>query len=274
MPDARRRPYRRPVAAVPKAAMAAPTVPDAELRDLLAAIGAADSVELKLTVPDGERRSAVTALGLDPLDAQLRQIWFLDTATLDLDTGGLVARVRRIQGRPHDSVVKLRPVVPDRLDEGLRRSPNFEVEVDAMPGGHTCSASLKGRVGPTAVLDAVAGRRAVRKLFSREQRAFFEAHAPPGLHLDDLSFLGPINVLKLKCRPPGLDRRLAVELWFYPDGSRIMELSTRCRPDEAFQVAAEARVALSELGIDLTGEQQTKTRMALTYFSRELLGVG
>jgi len=247
-------------------------MPDDELLELLGTLGGADSVELKLTVPDSERRSAVTALGLDPLDAQLRQIWFLDTAALDLDKSGVVARVRRIQRRPHDSVVKLRPVVPDQLDKALRRSPNFVVELDAMPGGQTCSASFKGTVGSSAILDAVAGRRPARKLFSREQRAFFEAHAPEGSALDDLAFLGPINVLKLKTTPPGLDRRMTVELWLYPDGSRILELSTKCRPDEAFQVAARARGCLTELGIDLTGEQQTKTRTALTYFSRELLG--
>jgi hypothetical protein len=140
-----------------------------------------------------------------------------------------------------------------------------------MPGAHTCSASLKGRVNGAAILEAVSGRRAARKLFTREQRAFYEQHAPEGLALDDLAFLGPINVLKLKCRPPGFDRRLAVELWLYPDGSRIMELSTRCDTKEAFQVAAEARSALADLGLELTGEQLTKTRTALNYFSQELL---
>jgi hypothetical protein len=272
MPGLRARRTFASVPAVRNATKAVRTMPDEELVELLGTLGGADSVELKLTVPDSERRSAVTALGLDPLDAQLRQIWFLDTATLDLDKAGVVARVRRVQRRQHDSVVKLRPVVPDQIDKGLRRLPDFVVELDAMPGGHTCSASFKGTVGRSAILDAVAGRRPVRKLFSREQRAFFEAHAPEGLALDDLAFLGPINVLKLKCTPPGLDRRLAVELWLYPDGSRILELSTKCRPDEAFQVAATTRGCLTELGIDLTGEQQTKTRTALTYFSRELLG--
>jgi hypothetical protein len=252
----------------------APVRSDAELRDLLEALRGADSVELKLTVPDTERRSAVTALDLDPLDAQIRQVWFLDTRDLDLDRSGVVARVRRIQGRPHDSVVKLRPVVPDQLDKRLRRSPNLVVEVDAMPGGHTCSASLKGSLGSSAVRDAVAGRRPVRKLFSREQRTFYESHAPEGLGLDDLAFLGPINVLKLKCRPPALGRRLAVELWLYPDGSRIMELSMRCGTEEAFEAAARARAFLSDVGIDLTGEQQTKTRAALAYFSHELLEQG
>ena len=36
----------------------------------------ADSVELKLTVPDPERFATVNALGIDALDAQIRQIFF------------------------------------------------------------------------------------------------------------------------------------------------------------------------------------------------------
>jgi hypothetical protein len=63
---------------------------------------------------------------------------------------------------------------------------------------------------------------------------------------------------------------MVAEMWLYPDGARIFELSTKCLPDEAFQVAAEARLFLSEHGIDLSGEQQTKTRTALEYFAAEL----
>jgi len=119
-----------------------------------------------------------------------------------------------------------------------------------------------------AIAQAVAGERPPRKLFSKEQRAFFSAHAPEGVALDDLSVLGPIFVLKLRISPKELDgRRLVSEVWLYPDGSRILELSTRCEPDEAFRVAAETRVFLSGLGIDLSGEQQTKTRKALEYFA-------
>ena len=57
-------------------------------------------------------------------------------------------------------------------------------------------------------------------------------------------------------------------MWFYPDGSRVAELSTRCAPDEAFQVAAEARAHLAQAGVDLSGEQQTKTRKALKFFAK------
>jgi hypothetical protein len=75
-------------------------------------------------------------------------------------------------------------------------------------------------------------------------------------------------VLKLRLEPPELGRRLVAEMWIYPDGSRVLELSTRCETNEAFQVAAEARAFLVARGIDLSGEQETKTRKALRYFTR------
>ena len=243
---------------------------DAELGQLLALTTDADSVELKLTVPDSERRSTVTALGMDPLNAQIRQVYFFDTPDLTLDKHGVVVRARRVQQRADDSVVKLRPVVPSELPDGLRKAKNLVVEVDAMPGGYVCSASFKGTLGTTDVNDVAAGKRAIRKLYSKEQRAFFTAHAPDGIGLDELSVLGPITVLKLKFSPEGYGRRLVAELWFYPDGSRILELSTKCAPNQALQVAAETRAFLSSQGMDLFGEQQTKTKTALEYFSRNL----
>lgn len=228
----------------------------------------ADSVELKLTVPEPHQRSSIAALELDPLQAQIRQVFFFDTPELALDAAGVVVRARRIQGKGADSIVKLRPVTPSELPEELRRSGAFRVEVDALPGGFVCSGTLKGSPDPDDVLEAASGKLPLRKLFSKEQRRLFAAHAPEGAALDDLGVLGPIFVLKLRLEPPELGRRLVAEMWIYPDGSRILELSTRCETNEAFQVAAEARAFLLERGVDLSGEQETKTRKALEYFAR------
>ena len=247
----------------------APRLSDEQVAELLDLTRDADSVELKLTVPELHQRSAIRALQLDPLDGQIRQVFFFDTPDLALNEKGIVVRARRIQGKGNDSVVKLRPVVPDQLPGDLRKASSFVVEVDAMPGGYVCSGSFKGKLPPSAVQEAVEGTTRLRKLFSREQRAFFEAHAPDGLALDDLAVLGPIFILKLAFTPEEFARRMVAELWLYPDGSRILELSTKCAPTEAFQVAAEARAFLTERGVDLGGEQQTKTKTALEFFSRE-----
>jgi hypothetical protein len=75
---------------------------DDDLQQLLKLIGGADSVELKLTIPDESRRSAVASLAMDPLDAQIRQAFFFDTPDLALDKAGVVVRARRVQGRNAD----------------------------------------------------------------------------------------------------------------------------------------------------------------------------
>jgi hypothetical protein len=242
----------------------------AQLQEALALMRGADSVELKLTVPEEQRYGSAAALGIDPLDARVRQVFFFDTPDLSLDRAGVVVRARRIQDAAADSVVKLRPVVPEELPAKVRREPTFGVEVDVMPGGFVCSASFKGASTNDVVREAARGTVPLRKVFSKGQRAFFEAHAPEGIGLDDLAVLGPVNVMKLKFRPDGFAGKIAAELWFYPDGSRVLELSTKCAPTLAFQVAAEAKAYLSERGLDVSGRQQTKTRTALTYFSKQL----
>ena len=109
-----------------------------------------------------------------------------------------------------------------------------------MPGGYVCSASFKGQAR-ASVKETMDGQLPIRKLFSKPQRSFFATHAPEGLELDDLLVLGPITAFKLKVLPAGLERKLAVELWLYPDGSRIMELSTKCAPADWFEATTQAR---------------------------------
>jgi len=251
-----------------------PTFSSEELTQLLSLIKDSDSVELKLTVPESDQRSTVVALGMDPLEAQIRQVFFFETPDLKLDKAGVVVRARRIQGKGNDSVVKLRPVEPADMPAKLRKSPAFRVEVDALPGGYVCSGTMKGLLASTDVQTAVAGDLPVRKLFSKEQRAFYAAHAPEGVALDDLAILGPIFVLKLRMRPKELNRRLVAEVWLYPDGSRVLELSTRCGTTEAFQVAAELRAFLGARGVEVSGEQETKTRKALEYFAKTFRNAG
>jgi hypothetical protein len=251
------------------AATMPPGFSNEELVRLLELLEGADSVELKLTVPEPHQRSAVAALDLDPLEAQIRQVFFFDTPELDLDAHGVVVRARRSQGKGGDSIVKLRPVVPSELPDELRRSGSFRVEVDALPGGFVCSGTLKGSPDSADIRRAANGSLPAHKLFSKEQRQLYAAHAPQEIGLDDLTVLGPIFVLKLRQVPSDLGRKLVTEMWIYPDGSRILELSTRAGTNEAFQVAAEARAYLAGHGVDLSGEQETKTRKALEYFARE-----
>ena len=240
-----------------------------ERQRLLSLLDHVDSVELKMSVPDADRHSAVAALDLDPLDADLVQVWFFDTPDLELEAGGVIVRVRRTRTRD-DATVKLRPVIPDEIPADLRARSGFGVEIDALPTGFVCSGRLKKKLKPGTVRSTLRAGDPPRVLFSKAQRAFFEQIAPPGLDLDRVQPLGPITVLKLAFVPEDFDRRMVAELWTYPDGSRILELSTKCKPSATFQVAAETSTFLESRGINLDGVQQTKTKTALEYFAGEL----
>ena len=243
-------------------------VKEEEIERLLQLLGETEDVEdveLKLTVPDSDQRSAVIVLDMDVLKAEVRQVVFFDTSDLKLSRAGIIVRARRAR-KGGDAVIKLRPIEPDSLAGRLRHSSDFKVELDVMPGAFVCSGSLKGKVDNADVKEVIQGTRPVRKLFSPEQRFLYAEYAPKGVDLDSLTACGPINIVKSKFALK--EYEAVAELCFYPDGSRILELSMKCAPAKAVHVAAEARAFLSSRGIDPTGEQQTKTNKALQYFSR------
>ena len=249
---------------------------DDDLRTVFGLLSGADSTELKLTVPPSSHRDTIQGLPIDPVEAQPRQVYFFDTPDLALNKAGIVVRARRIAGGKGDTVIKLRPVVPNDLPQEYRTDASFNVEVDILPGGYVCSASFKGRSTGADIWAAVRGERPLRKLFSKPQREFFRRYAPEGSDIDALVPLGPTFVLKGRFdavtgdAPKQPARSFVVEMWLYPDGSRILELSTKCPPAETFNVAMEARAYLQTRGVELTGEQQTKTRTALQYYTAEL----
>jgi SpoVK/Ycf46/Vps4 family AAA+-type ATPase len=167
-------------------------------------------------------------------------------------------------------VVKLRPVDPTTIDAELKRSQAFKVEVDAMPdGSFMCSASYKGDATGQEVLDVTEGRAPLRSLFSREQRTFYDAHAPAGIDMNKLRVQGPILLLRAKHRPREFERGITAELWLWRDGKHILEISTKCLPSEAFQAALEFRQYLEEHGVDLATRQETKTKTAMRKFEAD-----
>jgi len=261
----------RKVAKAAQPALAKPLSRE-QMDEVFKLIRGASSVELKLSVPLTGQYATVKGIGLDPVEAQPRQAFFFDTPDLALNRAGIVVRARRIQGGDADTVIKLRPVDPSTIDPDLRRSAAFKIEVDAMPGGYVCSASFKGVCTGEEVLDVSSGELPLRKLFSKEQRAFYDAHAPAGITMDKLVILGPTNLLKVKHQPKAkhFDRPITVELWLYPDGARVMEISTKCSPKEAFQVTADFKSYLAKHGIVLGADQSAKTRTTLEYFSARL----
>ena len=97
------------------------------------------------------------------------------------------------------------------------------------------------------------------------------AHAPSGLAIDDLSVLGPLFVLKLKLPKKTFSRRIVVEMWLYPDGSRILELSTKCLPDEGLAIASRSGSSSKERASRYRASSRPRPRQRSKFFSAELM---
>ena len=217
-----------------------------------------DQVELKLVVP----RKGSRSLGIDPDRGPTRRIYFLDTPGLALYRLGVIVRFRDRSRRRDDAVVKLRPVVPGRVPGWLRHADCFRMEIDALPSHSVCSGALKKRLGRGEVARAVAAGRPLTRLLSPHQRRLLGKYAP-AVDLGAVTVFGPIHVRCQNVKLRGFDRGLTAERWRYPDGSDLVELSTRCPVDEAAAVAARVSVALRAYGVVPADLQVTKTEIAL-----------
>lgn len=246
---------------------AAPRLTEGELRDLLGRAYGIDKVRVKVAVPEERGYATAATLGVDVLNAPSGEAIFFDTPDLTLHHAGVIVRARRIgDRRPHSAVI-VRSIVPHELPARICLSKRFVLEVDALPGFYVCSGSMKGAPDDHSLEDAIAGRRRLSKVFSKRQRAFFAAHAPSGVGLDDLRPLGSIDLLERKLVPEGLERRLTVEVWSFPDGSRVTQLTARAKRGKALAVLAEMRGFLAERGVGISAVQQAKTRAALEHFA-------
>jgi hypothetical protein len=191
----------------------------------------------------------------------VRRVHYLDTPDLALLRRGVVVRTRVTggPGRPacEDVVVKLRRPAPP----GARRRGRLALELDALPDEVTWAASLRRRLEPGRVQQAVGGRRPARHLLGKAQRTLLRSVVGDEVDVEDLVVLGPVDVVRLTSGHRG--DRIGIESWTLPDSTRILELSAKCRPRCSPRVAAQVRELIAHHGIVLADRQATKTRMSL-----------
>ena len=227
------------------------------------------------STPDTDRHSAIDAAGLDLLDARLRQVVFFDTPDLTLTRRGITLWASRIQRRPASAGITFHPwgtgrlVAPDQAVADVPRDlHDFELEVDAVPGGYACAATRRTTLDDVELKDALAGRRPIGKLYTKDQRTLLKRLTSDEFRSDNLLLLGPINVFRMRFAGLGFDRSGFAELWNYPEGSRILKLTTKCSLAAVFDVAAATRTHLDAHGMGGLAEPHRNTASALERLAR------
>ena len=236
-------------------------------------IKGADSVELKLTVPEADHRSTVVgARAWTRSMREIRQVFFFDTPDLALEQARAsscapAGSSARATTRSSSCGRSSRTSCP----RSSGNSPNLGVEVDAMPGGYVCSASLKAslrhdrrsedRLGQAAAAQALHQGAAgvLRGARTRGHRARRSGRARPDLRAQ--AQVQARGLRPARSSPSSGSTRTA-------RGSSSSRPSARRRTRSRSRSRAGRSCASS--GVDLSGEQQTKTKTALEYFSKNL----
>jgi hypothetical protein len=234
------------------------------------AFTAMDAVEIKVTIrPDQELR-AERAMQVDEDTADVRLLYFYDTPNLDLFEAGVAVRARLCKGDADDSTVKFRPVESGSISEEWRRLKGFKMEADWVGDRTVCSASLTCPQKRDEIDEVADGKRAIDKLFSKDQERFLSEFYKRPVDFRTLRVMGPIRVLRWKLKHKNFAHELTVEEWRLPDGDDLVEVSIKVAPDEAYTAREAFDAHLRELKLDPRGAQETKTRTALQYFAKAL----
>ena len=228
------------------------------------AIGA---VEIKITARVEDEDLALRILEQRGDQPQGRTIYFFDTPNLELFDAGLVLRARKVKGDQDDSTVKLRPVDPARIAIEWMQTAGFEIELDRIGDTGIVSAKLSAPQAEGEIDDVVAGVRPLHKLFSPDQERLIAEFGPADVGWDALTVMGPIDVCKWKAEFDDFEHAVTAERWQLPDKSALVELSIKVHPSVSSTAGAEFRAFLEHHGLDVAGDQQTKTRGALTFFT-------
>lgn len=240
---------------------------DTEIDRVCALVREIGRAEVKVIVRESSHDALRSVLDTDPSHARPRRVYYLDTPDLALRRHGVLARVRSGGTRPGDSVVKLRPLVPGGVPPEVRQSAAFTAEVDLTPGGFVCSGSLKASTGMFDVDRIIARGRGLGALFTRPQLALLAERVPGAISVDGLTAFGPVVMRRVRMRPDGLSRPLDVQQWDYPDGTRLLELSTRSSADDLVDVTTRTARFLEQHGIRRSKPCPTKADQTLEFFA-------
>ena len=224
---------------------------------------ASESVELKIDLADPP--AALAALGLADHDADTTQsIWFYDTAQLALYDAGAILRARKVHAGSDDSTVKARPMTVAQMTTAWLAQPGAKCEIDRTMAGGVSACSLTEDVAHGAI-DAVGTGGAIASLYTSDQLVFLGSIAGT-VDLTTLLRAGPIPSTVWSLAPADLATPLSIERWVLPDGTTLLEVSTRV-PHDAAPAAQQALLAwLAARSLALSPDQSDKTPVALAAF--------
>lgn len=220
----------------------------------------ADSVELKtlLLPPAGAAAEALT--GRRAPTWSVRQTYLVDTKALDLLRAGVEIRLRRRARGKFDLAVSAHRRGTNR-ERSVPRGAR--VEHDVVPGGVWQDIEVRRDIDAATAASVIAGSAKARELLSMAQCSWAchgGSEVVDDARLSELRVHGPLVVRRVKLAATGLGlRRVDLEHFRFPSGRELVELSTRCGPQDVAATAAAFEQLLDERDVVVAPEYCTKT---------------
>ncbi len=220
----------------------------------------ADSVELKALLVPPARSAAEALTGRHAPTWSVRQTYLLDTEALDLLRAGVEVRLRRRARGRFDLAVSARRRGTDREQTVPRGA---RVEYDIVPEGVWQDIEVRRDIDSATAAAVIAGSAKARELLSLTQCSWAcggGSEVVDDARLSELKVHGPLVVRRVKVAalPLGL-RRADLEHFRFPSGRELLELSTRCCPQDVSTTAAAFERLLDERAVTVASEYCTKT---------------
>jgi hypothetical protein len=181
------------------------------------------------------------------------RVLFYDTDQLELLSRGVIVRLR--QGADHDITVKLRPMevlAPPFASRDLR------CEVDRTGDEAQVTYSIQCKYTGERVLET--GNEILALLSGAQRRLLGQALSSVNWH--KVRRIADIRSKEWQAAVQPHFKKLKLELWEWPTG-RILEISSRIRPDREKPAYEELRQLVKARGLSVMARQRPKTGIVL-----------
>ena len=212
------------------------------------------SAEVKLLLSPMETQPARSRLNFTKETSGL--LYFFDTDSLDLLAKGVILRLRR--GADSDLTIKLRPSERHKFFATSGDHEDFRCEEDFTRNGAQLSYSSRRKYAEKQLPETGGD---ISHLLSLEQEHLLtEAHI--SVDWSRIKRLVEIKSTTWETRLPSQMRKLTLEAWEWPNG-KLLEISTRVRPDEERPIYAKLQKLAKANGLSLSPIQGFKTSIVL-----------
>jgi hypothetical protein len=216
------------------------------------------SEEVKLLLSPTQVQAAVP--NLQARGETHGRVYFYDTPELNLLSKGVILRLR--EGAEIDLTAKLRPVSGEKFVDPSGGRERYKCEVDLNDGVENESFSVQKKY--VAAKAPQTGEEVFRLLSVGQKKLLEDAKV-------QIDWKGVRRVAEIRstswttrAKPPL--GKLSLELWEWPGGS-VLEVSTKVAPAAGQATYVELRELAKKNGLALSGDQRSKTAIALRAIS-------